>query len=300
MIKRIALILCVFSLPVLVFSQTYKPYTLGIKTEKTIIEVKESVYSALESHKLTIVGQYMPANDKNRWVMVVSHPDLLGAAELVGGLRGFAATLRVAITRENNMTIISYTNPEYWGRAYYQESFDKVTKHYERVDLAFKNAMSKLGDFNGSGFGSEKGLDAKDLSKYHYMLGMPYFDDTEELAVYAKQSEALKVIDNNIKTGVPNVTEVYKVDIPNSNMRLYGFALAGPEGEAHFLPIIDIANPLHTAALPYELLVVNGEVHMLKGRYRIAIAFPDLTMGTFTKIMSTPGDIEDLLKQLVE
>lgn len=232
--------------------------------------------------------------------MVVSHPDLLGAAELVGGLRGFAATLRVAITRENNMTIISYTNPEYWGRAYYQESFDKVTKHYERVDLAFKNAMSKLGDFNGSGFGSEKGLDAKDLSKYHYMLGMPYFDDTEELAVYAKQSEALKVIDNNIKTGVPNVTEVYKVDIPNSNMRLYGFALSGPEGEAHFLPIIDIANPLHTAALPYELLVVNGEVHMLKGRYRIAIAFPDLTMGTFTKIMSTPGDIEDLLKQLVE
>jgi hypothetical protein len=39
---------------------------------------------------------------------------------------------------------------------------------------------------------------------------------------------------------------------------------------------------------------------MLHGRYRIALSFPDLTMGTFSKIMSTPGDIEDLLKQLVE
>jgi hypothetical protein len=298
--KKILLVLCIVLLPAIVFTQNYKPYILGITTEKQIIEIKEAVYSALETHQLKVVGQYMPANDKNRWVMVVTHPDLLEAAELEGGLRGFAATLRVGITRENDSTIISYTSPEYWGRAYYQEYFNKVSKHYERVTVAFKNAMSKLGNYNGSGFGSEKGLDEKDLSKYHYMIGMPYFDDTEELATYKTQDEALKVIDNSIKIGVPNVSEVYKVDIPNSNMRLYGFALSGPTGEAEFLPIIDIKAPLHTAALPYEVLVVNGEVHMLKGRFRIAIAFPDLTMGTFTKIMSTPGDIEDLLEQLVE
>jgi hypothetical protein len=45
---------------------------------------------------------------------------------------------------------------------------------------------------------------------------------------------------------------------------------------------------------------MGNEVHMLHGRFRIALAFPDLTMGTFTKIMSTPGNIQDLLEQLVE
>jgi hypothetical protein len=298
--KRILLVISIVLLPFFAIAQNYYPYTIGIKTDKKIIEIKESVKSALETHMLTVVGQYAPENDASKWIMVVTHKDLLGAAELEGGLRGFAATLRVAITQEEGQTIVSYTCPEYWGRAYYQDTFDKVSKHYERVELAFKNAMSKLGTYDGTYFGSEKGLDAKDLSKYHYMLGMPYFDDTEELADYDKQAEALKIIDAKIKAGVPNLKKVYQVDIPNRNMRLYGFELEGPDGESKFMPIIDIKSPLHTAAMPYELLVVDGEVHMLKGKFRLAIAFPDLTMGTFTKIMSTPGDIEDMLEELVD
>lgn len=298
--KKLLFIFCLAILPNFLFAQSYKPYTIGIKTDKKIIQIKEEVKSALEAHELNVVGQYMPANDKKRWIMVVSHPDLLSAAELEGGLRGFAAVLRVAITEEEGNTIVSYTNPEYWGRAYYQDSYEKVAKHYERVDLAFKNAMKTMGEYDGTAFGSEKGLDEKDLQKYHYMIGMPYFDDTEELEDYDKHIDALKAIDDKIKNGVANVKEVYRVDIPNRKIRLYGFALSGPTGEENFLPIIDITTPKHTAALPYELLVVDGEVHMLKGRYRIAIAFPDLTMGTFTKIMSTPGDIEDLLEELVE
>jgi hypothetical protein len=39
---------------------------------------------------------------------------------------------------------------------------------------------------------------------------------------------------------------------------------------------------------------------MLHGRYRIALSFPDLTMGTFTMIMSTPPTIKKMLEQLVE
>jgi len=66
------------------------------------------------------------------------------------------------------------------------------------------------------------------------------------------------------------------------------------------MPIIDLASPKHTAFLPYELLVKYGEAHMLHGRFRIALSFPDLTMGTFTKIMSTPGAIEELLGQLTK
>ena len=66
------------------------------------------------------------------------------------------------------------------------------------------------------------------------------------------------------------------------------------------MPIIDIAQQKHVTFLPYELLVVGKEVLMLHGRFRIALSFPDLTMGTFTKIMSTPGEIEDLLSSLTK
>jgi len=131
-------------------------------------------------------------------------------------------------------------------------------------------------------------------------MGMPYFDDTEELGEFDSQADAISKIEGNLKKGVSNVKQVYKIEIPNRKMTLYGFALSGENGESKFLPIIDIKDPKHTAFLPYEMLVVNGEVHMLHGRFRIALSFPDLTMGTFTKIMSTPGDIEEMLEQLVE
>ena len=49
-----------------------------------------------------------------------------------------------------------------------------------------------------------------------------------------------------------------------------------------------------------EMLVMDNKVVMLHGRFRIALSFPDLTMGTFTKIMSSPGNIEDLLESVVE
>ena len=66
------------------------------------------------------------------------------------------------------------------------------------------------------------------------------------------------------------------------------------------MPIIDIAQQKHVSFLPYELLVVGKKVRMLHGRFRIELSFPDLTMGTFTKIMSTPGEIEDLLSLLTK
>ena len=244
--KKIFLILSTLIIPFLISAQlVYQPYTIGIKSDKKIIEIKKSLISALETHQLTMVGEYMPAIDKSRWVIVVTHPELLKGVVEQGGLRGFAATLRVAITQEEDQTIISFTTPEYWGRAYYQDSFDKVDDYYEKVTKAFENAMNILGSYDGTGFGSKKGLDEKDLLKYHYMMGMPYFDDTEELADFDKQSQAIKKIDDNLKNGVPNVKQVYKLYIPEQNITLYGFSLGGSEGESEFLPIIDISSPKH-------------------------------------------------------
>lgn len=280
-------------------SQSLKPYILaGVADDMS--SAKTEAKAGLELAGFDVVGEYMPADDANRWVMVVSHPELDKAVKSVGGLTGFAATLRVGITKETDGVNISYTNPAYWGNAYFRDDYPKVEANYTALGNQFKSALGSIGIVREVPFGSEKGVERDDLRKYHYMFGMPYFDETKEFGEFNNYEEVIAKIEKSLKWGKPGVTLVYRYDIPETKLALFGFALTGEKGETNFLPKIDISSPNHTAFLPYEFLVMDNEVHMLHGRFRIALSFPDLTMGTFTKIMSTPGDIEDLLKQIVE
>lgn len=281
------------------YGQALRPYIMaGVATD--LDAAKTEVKTALEGAGFGIAGEYMPAEDNTRWVIVVSHPELDKAVKSVGGLVGFASTLRVGITKEIDGVNISYTNPVYWGNAYFRDDFPGVESNYKAVSADFEKAITGIGTNMNAPFGSEKGLEVDDLRKYHYMFGMPYFDDTKELADFNNYEDAITKIENSLKWGKPGVTLVYRYDVPGTKLSLFGFELSGEKGETNFLPKIDIIEPKHTAFLPYEFLVMDNEVHMLHGRFRIALSFPDLTMGTFTKIMSTPGDIEDLLKQIVE
>jgi hypothetical protein len=225
---------------------------------------------------------------------------LISAIQSVGGATGFAAVLRCGITMEGGKTLISYNNPEYWGNAYFRENYSEVASKYVKVKEKLVATMMELGNAKNTPFGSEKGIEEEELREYHYMFGMPYFDDFEELREFDSYENAVAKIESNLKSGVADVEKVYAVEIPGKKLKLYGLALSGENGEGNFMPIIDIGDPKHTAFLPYEILVMGDEVLMLHGRYRIAISFPDLTMGTFSKIMSTPGDIEELMEKVVD
>lgn len=281
-------------------AQNLQPYILGAELTESLAVVSEKVVMQLEQNGIKVVGQYQPAADKNRWIIIFSSIELENAVQKVGGLTGFAATLRIAITSEKGKTVVSYTNPAYWGNAYFQKEFDKVASNYSTLSARIENVMKNLGYSLLKPYGSKSGLTTKDLRKYQYMFGMPYFEDNIELGSFGSHQAAISTIDANIAKGIPNVKMVYKITIPGKELTLYGFALGGEKGESKFLPTIDIAEPKHTAFLPYEMLVMNNKVLMLHGRFRIALSFPDLTMGTFTKIMSTPGDIENMLKQTVK
>jgi uncharacterized protein (DUF302 family) len=283
-----------------VSAQNLSPYIIGFESTETVSIVNKKVQNNLEQNGIKIVGDYQPANDKNRHVIIFSSPELENAVKKIGDLTGFASTLRVGITNENGKTIVSYTNPNYWGNAYFRNDFDKVAPYYSALTKHLENAMKASGSFVGKAFGSKKGLSVSGLRKYHYMMGMPYFDDTVELGAFSNYNAAVAKIDSSVKKGIPGVKMVYKVTIPGKELTLYGFALSGGNGETQFLPIIDKGSPKHTAFLPYEVLVIGNKVQILHGRYRIALAFPDLTMGTFSKIMSTPGNIENALKQITK
>lgn len=298
--KKLLSLILVLSVVTIANSQTLKPYILGSTCSKSINDVKAMAKTGLKEAGFTVVGEYMPVEDDARWVIIVSHPALDKAVKSVGELTGFASTLRLALTKEGDVVNITYTNPVYWGNAYFRKDFDKVAANYAEVEGAFKKAVLNIGTVKGTQFGSEKGLEPNDLRKYHYMFGMPYFDDTKEFADFDSHDEAVAKIESSLRAGKLGVKLVYKHSVPGTKLTLFGLALSGDTGEGNFMPKIDKSTPKHTAFLPYELLVMDDEVHMLHGRFRIALSFPDLTMGTFTKIMSSPGDIENLLKQLVE
>lgn len=123
---------------------------------------------------------------------------------------------------------------------------------------------------------------------------MPYFTDPVELNEYSSFDEGLKIIESNLAKKVGQTKLVYKLIYPNKQVAVFGIGLLNKEeGESYFLPKIGEA---HIAAMPYEIILQGKKVTMLHGKYRLALCWPDLTMGTFMKIMSTPGDIEDALE----
>jgi uncharacterized protein (DUF302 family) len=280
----------------LLIGQSYKPYTIGAETTGSIADVKTKVKTSLKENKFTVVGEYKPASDANRWLIVVTCSELKSAVKKVGGTTGFALTLRVAVTKEGSKTIVSYTTPEYWGNAYFQKNYSKVSSLYSTLSKRLKSALAGLGTNSGTMFGAKKGMTASALQKYHYMMGMPYFEDNVELNSFSSHSAAVSKIDGNFKKGVKDMVKVYSVALPDKKLKLYGVGFRGEKGESAFMPTIDIGKPKHTAFLPYEMLVYDNKVYMLHGRYRIAISFPDLSMGTFMKIVSTPGNIENFLE----
>jgi len=299
--KKLVFSLLIFTIYSLISTaQVLSPYTLGATSNKGLEESAALVREKLTANGFQILGEYAPAEDNERWLIVITSESLLYAAGKTGGLSGFAAALRVALTRESGRVLISYTTPEYWLNAYYRDDYEAVKTLLEPLSGKLEKVMQESGTYAGTGFGSEKGLDVDDLRSYKYMIGMPKFHKTKVLGEFASYKEAIDKVESSLIKGVPDVTRVYSFEVPGKELKLYGFALGGEKGESHFLPIVDILEPKHTAFLPYEFLVMGNEVHMLHGRFRIALSFPDLKMGTFTKIMSSPGDIEDLLKTVVE
>ena len=297
--KRMLLAVVFMMISTLGLADGLKPYILGAQSTANLQVAREQTRTALADAGFNILGAYAPAGDETRWVLVFNAPEMIEAVQTVGELTGFALALRVALTVSAGGVDISYTNPIYWGNAYFQKAYPEIARAYVAVDKKLQQAMAGLGTVKNLPFGSEDGLTAKDLRHYHYMFGMEYFEDVVELNSFSSYQVAKSIIDSKLSKG-GDTKLVYAYELPGKDLKLYGIALSGDTGEEHFLPIIDIASPRATAFLPYEILLKGNQAFMLHGRYRIALSFPDLSMTTFGKIMSTPGDIETLMRSVTE
>ncbi|RKX35683.1 MAG: hypothetical protein DRP71_02755 [Verrucomicrobia bacterium] len=278
-------------LPGSLFAEGLDPYILAGIDQGTRQEVQTRVEERLTAEGFEILGSYSPAGDENLGVICVTNEHLKASAVQSGGLHGFAAVLRVGLIKTDSGIEVSYTNPLYWGNAYYRKEFPQVEEVYILLDQRFRTALADLSDSRFEAFGSRKGMTPAKLRKYHYMITMPYFHDVVVLDKGSSYGEAVARIESRAAAKGSEVKIVYSIKFPEQEMALFGTALTGENGETKFLPKIDFKDPRHIPFLPYEMLVLKDKVVSLHGKYRIALSFPDLSMGTFMKIVSTPGDI---------
>jgi len=273
--------------------QDLSPYIKVGDSPNSIKEVSDNVIKTLKDNGFTILGAYNPEGKSTLEVIAFTRNDLKNTVIKVKDRGALAGVMKIGLVTKGDKIIISYTNPDYLLRAYLSSSYNTYKSQFDKFSADLKSTLSSLGNefvhFGGT-------VQANKLGNYHYKIMMPYFTDPIELAEFSSFKEGLNIIINNLKSNKGNTKEVYRLVYDKEEVAVFGVGLLNKEdGESNFLPKI---GEDHVAALPYEIILQGKKVTMLHGKYRIALHWPDLTMGTFMKIMSTPGDIEDALEGL--
>jgi hypothetical protein len=268
-----------------------KPFVLGYRGPGSIAEKTAEVKTALAAQGFAIAGEYGPYPDAA--VIVVTNDELKSnAAKSEHG--GFGAAIRVSFTRVKDEVQVAYTNPVYMAGVY------RMQGDLAGVAAKLAAALGKKEEFGA------KGLPAKKLRSYHYMMGMEYFDEPSVLAGYGSFEEAVAALEAGLAAGKGGVTKVFRIDIPEKKEALFGVAMkAASDADKYMddkfiMSEIDFKDLRSTAHLPYEILVSGNKVYALYARFRIATSFPDLDMmgkNSFMNIMKSPEAIRKALTQ---
>jgi hypothetical protein len=268
-----------------------KPFVLGSRGPGSVVEKTAEVKTTLTAQGFTIAGEYTPYPDAV--VVVATNDELKGnAAKSEHG--GFGAAIRVSVTKIKDEVQVAYTNPVYMAGVY------RMQGDLAGVAAKLAAALGKKEEFGA------KGLKAKKLRSYHYMMGMEYFDEPSVLAEHGSFEEAVAALEAGLAAGKAGVTKVFRIDIPGKKEAVFGVAMkAASDADKYMddkfiMSEIDFKDLRSTAHLPYEILVSGNKVYALYARFRIATSFPDLSMmgsNSFMNIMKSPEAIRKSLTQ---
>ena len=263
-----------------------KPFVLASKGAGSVSGKASAAKTALLANGFSVVGSYSPYPDTT--IIVVSNDEMKStAAKSDHG--GFGAVQRVAVAKVKDEVQVSYTNPTYMAYGY------RMSGDLSNTAAKLQAALGKMEEFGAAG------LSADNLRKYHYMLGMEYFDEPSVLAEHSSHEEALKTVEANLAAGKGGVTKVYRVDVPGKKESVFGVGMKGGDkymDDQYIMGVIDFKETKSAAHLPYEILVTGNKVIALYARFRIALDFPDLKMAgqnSFMKIMESPEAIRKAL-----
>lgn len=241
------------------------------------ISVMAQVEKKLQAEGFQVVGKHLPKGLPQYGVVVVTYKPVLDAIARMGGANIVGAGIRVGVKSDGS---VSYMNPEYWYRAFFR-------KGYSSAEEVVKDTQDKLAKALGGGksFGGDE--PASELLSYRYMIGMEKFEsDKNELNSFGSFDQAIKAVQSNLADKTNNTAKVYEVIMADKKLAVFGVALNDPKrGEGWWVKRIGAE---HIAAMPYEIYVVGNKAYALYGRFRTALAWPDLGMGTFMTISDMP------------
>jgi hypothetical protein len=270
-----------------------KPFVLASKTEGTVADKSAQVKTALTTAGFTVVGEYAPYAGAD--IIIVTNDELKKNAA-ASDFGGYGAVQRVSVTEAGKEVQVSYTNPIYMSNVY------RMQGDLSAVATSLATALGNVEEFGA------KGMTAKQARKYHYMIGMEYFDEPSVLAEYGSYEEAVQAVDAKLANNKNGVSKVYRVDVPGKQESVFGVALKGEDDSKYMddqfiMKEIDFHDVKSTAHLPYEVLVSGTKVYALYARFRIAINFPDLSMmgkNSFMNIKAAPEAIRKALQNTVQ
>ncbi len=264
------------------------PYVLGDKLPAGEVQtVMAKAEAKLTASGFKVVGRYLPSGLPGYGVVVVTDNAILGTIKSLGGDNVVGAPIRVGIKADGT---VSYMNPDYWYRAFFRKGFRVAERTVRGLQANLAKALGSRGKFGGE---VAKG----DLADYQYMFGMEGFkSDKNTLLEHLSFEDAVKTIRTGLAHNVGNTSKVYEIVIPERKIAVFGVAMNDPkEGDGWWVKTVGADN---IAALPYEIYVVGPKASHLYGRYRIALGWPEVGMGTFMRIVEAPYIIQETLAQV--
>jgi hypothetical protein len=276
----------------LVFSASswaISPYIQGDSVAGgTAQTVATAVETKLKNGGFKVVGKYFPKTLSGYGVVIATDEAMLDEVGSVGGNAVLGAAIRVGVKADGS---VAYTNPDYWYRAYFRKAFDKK-------EGAVKTLQGRLQEALGAGKGQGGDESAGSLTNYRYMIGMERLDSSKNnLTEYGSFAEALKTVRDNLAKGAGKTAKVYEIVLSDRKLAVFGVAMNnGEHSDGDWIKKIDMQNNI--AGLPYEIYIVDKEVGSPHGRFRIALAFPDVGMGQFMRISSLPNVIMETMGEV--
>jgi len=263
-----------------------KPFFLSSSGSGDFSQILTDTKTKLSSGGFEIIGEYTPYDGAT--IIIVTN-DALKSNAAATEFGGYGAVQRVAVTDMAGTIQVTYTNPVYMANGYQLKG---------KLDDVAATLSSALG--SKESYGSKKGLSAKDLKGYHYMFGMPYFDEPDVLSKHASYDEAMKKVKAALAQKKGGVSQVYQLDLPGKKQSIFGVAMTKDmSSDVTVMKEVDFESIRSTAHLPYEMLVhEDGKVYALSAKFRIALNFPDLSMAgknSFMGIMASPDAIKKAL-----
>lgn len=258
------------------------PYIKGNTVASGNVQAAASaVENKLKGGGFKVIGKYFPKALAGYGVVVATDEAMLDAVGSAGGHAVLGAAIRVGVKEDGSVT---YTNPDYWYRAYFRKDFDKKEE-------AVKALQTRLGNALGTGKGMGGDEAPANLTNYRYMIGMERLDSYKnKLAEYGSFAEAVKAVRDNLAKGSAKTAKVYEIVMPDRKLAVFGVAMnESGASDGEWLSKIEMQESI--AGLPYEIYVVDNTVSAPHGRFRIALAFPDVGMGQFMRISSLPNAI---------